>query len=432
MSGSRLSRAVRDPPLASPMARVYEALEQALAAEAPADNAPAGGLFAQPAWHVAWARHAATDADRPLVLVSGSASRLILPLAARGRSAKRIAAANNYFFSELEPIQFGAPGADEYRDVADELARLAASACEVDLHPLDLDGPLASAVGQALERRHWIVSDYHCFGNWFHRVTAPTADAYLADRPAEVRNTLQRKAAGARRTEGWRMQVVADAGQLPQALAAYEAVYRKSWKRVEPLQPFIRDVCAWAAKTGKLRLGLAWVGKVPAAAQIWFVHAGVASIFKLAFDPAFSRLSPGSLLTGHLMRHVIDQDHVGKIDYLTGDEPYKRDWMTERRVLSGLVAFNPRHPAGLLRAARHFGGRLLRRRGTTRADPSPPAPLPQGERGVAEPPPAIFRKWTGESPDCRQRSSARGEGSRRITYNHSCPPALSREGSGES
>jgi len=159
------------------MARVYEALEQALAAEAPADNTTAGGLFAQPAWHLAWARHAAADADRPLILTSGSSSRLILPLATRGRFAKRIAAANNYFFSELEPIQFGAPGGDEYRDVADEFARLAAGACEVDLHPLDLAGPLAVAAGRALKQRRWLVSDYLCFGSWFHRVTEPTADA---------------------------------------------------------------------------------------------------------------------------------------------------------------------------------------------------------------------------------------------------------------
>jgi len=384
MSGSPLRRAARNRPLATPMARVYEALEQALAAEAPADAQFTGGLFAQPAWHLAWARHAATSAERPLVIASGSSSRLIVPLVSRGRLAKRIVAANNYFFSELEPIQLGNASSDDYDDIAEELARLAAGACEIDLHPLDLGSPLAVAVARALQARRWIVSDYYCFGNWSHPVTESDADAYIASRPAELRNTLRRKAAGAARANGWRIEVRTDAEQLPQALEAYEAVYRTSWKRVEPLQPFIRDVCAWAAKAGKLRLGLAWVEQAPVAAQIWFVHAGVASIFKLAFDPAFGRLSPGSLLTEHLMRHVIDHDHVQKIDYLTGDEPYKRDWMTDRRVLSGLVAFNPRHPVGLLRAARHLGGRLLRHRGATRSHPLSPDPSPARGEGSSD------------------------------------------------
>jgi len=350
------------------MARVYPAFEQALAAEAPPGAEPGGGLFAQPAWHLAWARHAASG--RTTTIAAGSTSRLLLPLTASGRAARRLSAASNYFFSELEPICYGTPGDDDYRDLAAGLAGLAAGACEVDLHPLALDSPLARAVVNALRQRRWIVSHYACFGNWFHRVTDADAAAYLAARPAEVRSTLRRKGAAASRTEGWRLEVCTGTAQLPQALAAYEAVYQQSWKRVEPLQPFIRDVCAWAANAGKLRLGLAWVGKQPAAAQLWFVHGAVASIFKLAYDPAFGRLSPGSLLTEHLMRHVIDRDQVRRLDYLTGDEPYKQDWMSERRQLSGLVAFNPRHPAGLLRAARHYAGRLRQRSSAANTQPS--------------------------------------------------------------
>jgi len=348
-------------PIDTLMARVYPDFEQALAAEAPAGTVPGGGLFAQPAWHLAWARHAASGT--PTTLAAGSSSRLLLPLAESGGAARRLAAANNYFFSELEPVHFGEPTDGDYRELAAEVARLGAGACEIDLHPLPPSAPLAAAIGDELRRRHWIVSDYLCFGNWFHRLTETDAAAYLAARPAEVRNTIRRKGAAALRTKGWRLEVCTEIEQLPAALAAYEAVYQRSWKRIEPLQPFIRDVCGWAANAGKLRLGLAWVGDEPAAAQLWFVHAGVASIFKLAYDPAFGRLSPGSLLTEHLMRHVIDRDRVERLDYLNGDEPYKQDWMSERRQFSGLVAFNPRHPVGLLRAARHLAGRWRRRGG---------------------------------------------------------------------
>jgi hypothetical protein len=369
------------------MARVYPALEQALAAETPSGIEPGGGLFAQPAWHRAWARHAATADDRPSIVACGSSARLILPLTVRGLVARRVAAANNYFFSALEPVTFGATTEADFRDLAGGIASAAAGACEIDLHPLAPDSPLAAIAADSLRRRRWIVSDYFCFHNWFHRVTEADAESYLAARPPEVRSTLRRKAIVAARTEGWRLEVRTDSASLPQALAAYETVYRQSWKRIEPLQPFIRDVCEWAANAGKLRLGLAWAGEAPAAAQIWFVHAGVASIFKLAYDPAFGRLSPGSLLTEHLMRHVIDRDKVRRLDYLTGDEPYKRDWMSERREFRGLVAFNPLHPMGLARAARHFAGRLRRQGPPGRRRPGEePAPDSiQGRDPIAAP-----------------------------------------------
>jgi len=56
-----------------------------------------------------------------------------------------------------------------------------------------------------------------------------------------------------------------------------------------------------------------------------------ASIFRLAYDEEWKRYSPGSILTAYLMRHVINIDKVEEIDFLTGNEPYKQDWMTERR-----------------------------------------------------------------------------------------------------
>ncbi len=121
-----------------------------------------------------------------------------------------------------------------------------------------------------------------------------------------------------------------------------------------------------AAARGGLRLGVAYVGDTAAAAQVWIVHASVAYIYKLAYDERFADLSVGTVLTAHLMEHVIDVDKVRDIDYLTGDDPYKKDWMTHRRERLGIMAFNPRTPRGVLMAARHLGAAALRRfaRGT--------------------------------------------------------------------
>jgi CelD/BcsL family acetyltransferase involved in cellulose biosynthesis len=110
------------------------------------------------------------------------------------------------------------------------------------------------------------------------------------------------------------------------------------------------------------------------ASQIWFVKDGVASIFKLAYIEEFGKLSVGTVLTHELMRRAIDEDKVRIIDYLSGDDAYKKDWMTRRRERRGIIAFNQRRPQGIMAAARHFGGRwvkALRSRGAPVAGPPP-------------------------------------------------------------
>jgi CelD/BcsL family acetyltransferase involved in cellulose biosynthesis len=55
----------------------------------------------------------------------------------------------------------------------------------------------------------------------------------------------------------------------------------------------------------------------------------------MAYDEAFAEYAPGTLLTSHLMEYVIDQDHVTEVDYLIGDDAYKKDWMSCRRGALG-------------------------------------------------------------------------------------------------
>jgi len=64
---------------------------------------------------------------------------------------------------------------------------------------------------------------------------------------------------------------------------------------------------------------------------MWTVEGGTAFIHKLAHRESAKALSPGSVLSAALFRHVIDEDRVATIDFGTGDDPYKRDWMEEVR-----------------------------------------------------------------------------------------------------
>ena len=105
-----------------------------------------------------------------------------------------------------------------------------------------------------------------------------------------------------------------------------------------------------ASKSGWLRLGIAWLDRKPIAAQVWIVANGKADIYKVAYDEAFKDYSPGTVLTARLLQHVIERDGVHEVDYLIGDDPYKKTWMSDRRERWGVVAYNPATLAGALGA----------------------------------------------------------------------------------
>jgi CelD/BcsL family acetyltransferase involved in cellulose biosynthesis len=85
------------------------------------------------------------------------------------------------------------------------------------------------------------------------------------------------------------------------------------------------------SKAGWSRLAVLYIKGQPVAAQLWFVCHDKAVIFRLAYDKAWKSYSPGSILTCFLMEYVIDTDKVEEIDFLTGNDAYKQDWMSVRR-----------------------------------------------------------------------------------------------------
>jgi hypothetical protein len=168
------------------------------------------------------------------------------------------------------------------------------------------------------------------FYNWIHRVQGESFNNYMAGRPAQVRNTIARKKRKLEREQDYTIRLFTDQN-IDQALADYNTVYQASWKANEVFDSFIEGLAKKLSETGWLRLAILYINEQPAAAQFWFVVHGRASIFKLAYDESWKRYSPGSILISYLMQHVIDTDKVKEIDFLTGNDAYKRDWMSERR-----------------------------------------------------------------------------------------------------
>ena len=60
--------------------------------------------------------------------------------------------------------------------------------------PLDRASPLYGALQDALRGAGWVVQPYFHLGNWYETTAGMRPGDYLARRPAELRNTIRRKA----------------------------------------------------------------------------------------------------------------------------------------------------------------------------------------------------------------------------------------------
>jgi hypothetical protein len=268
---------------------------------------------------------------------------------------------SNYYSGLYAPTDMGDRLSAQEWLVAAEAIRCLPGSGELKLQPLAADAPWSVDLEVALRSIGYRTDRYFCFGNWYQTVPEEGFASYWAQRPSVLRNSVERGRRRLSKSGVWRIDIHSEQTlTLETAIGAYEQVYNHSWKEPEPHPNFIPGLIRMAAGQGWLRLGVLWVEREPIAAQLWLVAGGKANIFKLAYVQGHEKLSAGSVLTAALMEHVMDVDRVAEVDYLSGDDAYKADWMASRRERIGLVAFDIRRARGLAAAIRHFGGHWRR------------------------------------------------------------------------
>ena len=211
----------------------------------------------------------------------------------------------------------------------------------INFMPLDGSKAYFSALKKALSAIGMLPYGYCCFGNWYLPVAGRSYAEYHQTLPSRLKNTIKRKRSHFFSNDAGKLDIVMGGDQLEQVIAAYQKVYSTSWKVQEPFPEFIPGLIRLSAEQGWLRLGIAYLHGEPIAAQIWIVAHRRASIFKLAYDEKYASCSAGSILSAHMMEYVLDVDKVEEVDYLSGDDPYKKDWMSHRRERWGIIAYNP-------------------------------------------------------------------------------------------
>lgn len=204
----------------------------------------------------------------------------------------------------------------------------------------------AALLARAFGKGGWLAFLRKTSSSWTIALEGKDFSQYWADRPGQLRSTFKRKSGKA----DFATEVLTSFD--PDAWTDYESVYQGSWKPEEGAPDFLEEWAREEGAAGRLRLGLCRLDGRAVAAQFWTVDQGTAYIHKLAYLEEMREFSPGTVLSEAMFRHVIDRDKVSHIDFGTGDDGYKADWMGGVSSLMRVELFNPRTVRGLAGAAK--------------------------------------------------------------------------------
>ena len=283
------------------------------------------GPFDRPEWFALLA----DGAPSPLIVLAGGAKEVAaMPLV---QSNGRLEPLRNWYAFSWRPL--GSQNPRLWQQMASDLRQ---RTHRVTLSPVPDEDGSASRLAAAFAEAGWSVHREPCDHNHVLPVQGRSFAEYWAGRPGPMRTTLKRKA----------KKVAVEIFERfdPDAWDSYEAIYNESWKPEEGDPALLRRFAQAEGAAGRLRLGIARAEGEPVAAQFWTVENGTAYIHKLAHRESAKRLSAGATLSAALFEHVIDRDKVDLIDFGTGNDPYKADWMELDRPRYRIDCLDPAQP----------------------------------------------------------------------------------------
>lgn len=288
----------------------------------------AGGPFGRREW---FERLEATQARPVYAVAEDSSGAVVLPLRRNGR---RLESLLNWYGFTWRPLATPYGSLDSLLITLGQALSAQATHIVLDRIP-DEDGT-ARQLERAFGRAGWFVTRKECDTNRILSVDGRDYGTYVDGRPGALRTTLKREA---KRVEVKLVEYFDE-----DIWASYDSIYAESWKPEEGDPALLRAFAQAEGAAGRIRLAVASHNGEAVAAQFWTVEDGTAYIHKLAHRESAKPLSPGTALTAVLMEHVIDRDGVKLVDFGTGDDGYKRDWMDDMRPRYRLQCWRKRDP----------------------------------------------------------------------------------------
>ena len=311
--------------------------------------------FHRAEWFDLLTQHGFAGAGRFDVHGECGAATAWLPL--RIEKPGHFAGLTNWYSFSIRPLYAGPPHPGERGTALVRLFdNLRPRVARLTLYPVPAIDDLPDSMIHALRRAGWWVRSTPIGDRHWLDLVGMDHDGWWESRPGMLKSTVRRK------TKKGVVDISIETDFDPQSWAAYEHVYAASWKPEEGDPTLLRAFAEADSARGTFRMGLARIASKPVAAQFWTVEDGTAFIHKLAHVEDSQKASPGTLLSAALFRHVITADRVQRVDFGTGNDAYKRDWMNRHDPLWCIEAFNPSRIAAWGPALRAFVRSMARKK----------------------------------------------------------------------
>ena len=307
------------------------------------------------------------------VLTVQDAGQLVAALPLVGRRLRGVLPVGdlsmNYWSPNGELLSDPAADVDAVMDVlADGLAKTPWPLLWLDLVPLEQ--PRWRALCAALERRGlaWEVHTRYRIGEI--EIDGPWEDCE-SRLSRNLRRSLRKDSNRLERAGGVQLKHYADLspGEVEDRLREAFEIEDRGWKggaggsvfRTPGLFEFYCRQSRQLAEWGSLRLFLLEHKGAPIAFEWGWTAKGVYHSFKVGYDPAFGRYSPGQLLRMHLVRSFCEQSEPMVIDFQGPLTEALSSWSTRSYPICRLVIAPHGPTSRALLAAYRYSARLLRR-----------------------------------------------------------------------
>jgi hypothetical protein len=318
------------------------------------------GIFSTLGWYRCTIEHALPSRVRAafVEIARGADVRAVFPMQ-RGPGGEFSALTTPYSCS-WQPLLAGSSTQDVF-DIGKVFAAHCRRHATTRLEALEADAPWLAPLLGGVKAGGLFPLRFDHFGNWHEDVRGLDWNTYLAARPGALREAIRRRSKRLMDKMGAAFSICKHGDGLEPAIAAYEKIYDASWKDPEPFGLFNAAFMRDCAADGSLRLGSLSLDGKPLAAQFWVVRDRVAAVLKLAHDEESRALSPGTVLTALMIRHMLETEQVTSLDFGRGDDGYKKDWVGARRQRIGFLLANPCSLQGNMAILRHLAGMARRR-----------------------------------------------------------------------
>lgn len=312
--------------------------------------------FLRPGWIRAWSAAFGRGVAETLLARRGDELVGVLPLQ---RHRGVLSSPTNWHTPEFAPL-----AADQ--EAGRALIAAAAGRCRrrLDLAFLPHSGVAEGLLGgsgkgdgrlliRTIERSPWVAIE----GSW-----EDYESGLPGKRRADLRRRLRRLEEEVGEVEFASHAAAEGLGPLLEEGFAIEAA---GWKgkrgtaiREDPgARSFYGSVAAWAAASGALSLWFLRAGGRGIAFAFCLVDGCAHHVLKTGFDPAYSRYSPGLLLTREMLRNAFERG-LKRYEFLGQADPYKLIWTDRLHERERLQLFPP-GPLGAVESLAWRRGRPL-------------------------------------------------------------------------